>query len=153
MAQLEELTSGASVRGILPDGLVTVVNVQWFGSAALELTFKDAAGRLGNQILYRENEPSLEIATVGRPWSFDGDGAMLRPVSEAMRLRLAYLLPRPGRPQQPRSPAPPPDHRRLRRDADAPGAATPVCREVARSDQRAARQGAAEPSALPPDGL
>jgi SNF2 family DNA or RNA helicase len=92
VARLEELLSGASVRGILPDGLVTVVNVQWFGSAALELTFKDAAGSLGNQILYRESEPTLEIATVGRPWSFDGDGALLRLVSEAMRLRLAYLF-------------------------------------------------------------
>src|SRR5262249_57657421 len=27
----------AAVRGLLPDGLVTVVNVQWFGSEALEL--------------------------------------------------------------------------------------------------------------------
>jgi hypothetical protein len=28
------------VRGILPDAPVTVVNVQWFGSEALELTYK-----------------------------------------------------------------------------------------------------------------
>lgn len=29
---------------------------------------------------------------VGRPWSFDGDGAILRLVSEAYRIRLAYLF-------------------------------------------------------------
>ncbi len=36
MAKLEELTRGAWIRGILPDALATVVDVQWFGSEALE---------------------------------------------------------------------------------------------------------------------
>jgi hypothetical protein len=40
MARLEVLTPGASVRGILPDALATVVSVRWFGSEALELTYK-----------------------------------------------------------------------------------------------------------------
>ena len=39
--KLEALTPNASVRGILPDGLVTVVSVQWHGSDAL--TFSCAA--------------------------------------------------------------------------------------------------------------
>ena len=33
---LEQLQPNAAIRGILPDGLVTVVSVQWFGSEALE---------------------------------------------------------------------------------------------------------------------
>ena len=90
--RLEDLTRGASVKGILPDGLVTVVDVKWHGLAVVELTYKDAAGRLGNELLYRHREPTLEIASVGKPWSFDGDGAMLRLVSEAHRIRLAYLF-------------------------------------------------------------
>ena len=36
--KLEDLQANAAVRGILSDGLVTVVSVQWFGSEALELT-------------------------------------------------------------------------------------------------------------------
>ena len=44
MSRLEALQPNASVRGILPDCLVTVVNVQWFGSEALELTYKNPAG-------------------------------------------------------------------------------------------------------------
>ena len=32
MAVLEELQPSASVRGIIPDGLATVVNVEWYGS-------------------------------------------------------------------------------------------------------------------------
>jgi len=80
------------VKGILPDALITVVDVQWHGDMAITLTYRDAAGRLGNEILYRDREPSIEIATVGRPWSFDGDGSLLRLVSEAYRIHLAYLF-------------------------------------------------------------
>jgi hypothetical protein len=54
MARLEDLTRGAAVRGILPDGLVTVVDAQWHGSAVVELTYKDASGRLGSELLYRD---------------------------------------------------------------------------------------------------
>ncbi len=92
MLQLEDLRPNASVRGILPDSLVTVVTVQWFGSEALELTYKDPGGRVANQLLYRHDEPRLEIVEQGRPWSFDGDGRLLRLVSEAHRIRLAYLF-------------------------------------------------------------
>src|SRR6266536_841362 len=92
MAQLEQLTRGTVVKGILPDALVTVVDVQWHGDVAITLTYRDVAGRLGNEILYRDREPSLEIATVGLPWSFDVDGSLLRLVSEAQRIRLAYLF-------------------------------------------------------------
>ena len=91
-ARLEDLSPNAVVRGILPDAPVTVVSVQWFGSHAVELTYKDPAGRLGNVLLYRDDEPRLELVEQGRPWSFDGDGALFRLVSEAYRIRLAYLF-------------------------------------------------------------
>lgn len=92
MARLEGLARGATVKGILPDHLVTVVDVNWHGSSVIELTYKDTAGRLGSELLYRHREPTLEIVSVGRPWGFDGDGAMLRLVSETQRIRLAYLF-------------------------------------------------------------
>jgi superfamily II DNA or RNA helicase len=92
MARLEELNRGASVKGVLPDCLVTVVDIKWHGSSVVELTYKDPNGRLGSELLYRDREPTLEIASTGRPWSFEGDGNMLRLVSEATRIRLAYLF-------------------------------------------------------------
>src|SRR5438552_3586568 len=92
MARLEEIIPGASIRGILPDVLVSAINIQWFGSEALELTYKDATGRVGNQLLYRHDEPRFEVVAAGRPWSFDGDGALFRLVSEAQRIRLAHLF-------------------------------------------------------------
>ena len=89
---LEELQARCTVRGVHPDEVVTVVNVQWFGSEALELTYKTAAGTVANELLYRHDEPRLEIVAQGRPWSFDGDGALFRLVSEAQRIRLAHLF-------------------------------------------------------------
>ncbi len=92
MTTLEDLKPGAAVRGILPDALVTVLGAKWFGDNVIELTFKDAAGRPGNQLVYREDEPRLEVVSEGRPWSFDADGALFRLVSEAYRIHLAYLF-------------------------------------------------------------
>ncbi len=92
MSRLEDLKPNASVRGILPNCLVTVVNTQWFGSEALELTYKDPAGKVANELLYRDDEPRIEVAAQGRPWSFDGDGSLFRLVSEAHRIRLAHLF-------------------------------------------------------------
>ena len=90
--KLEHLQGNAAVRGILADGNVTVVSVQWFGSEALELTYKTSAGKVANELLYRDDERRLAIAKLGRPWSFDGDGALFRLVSEAQRIRLAHLF-------------------------------------------------------------
>lgn len=92
MSTLEELTPNAAVRGILSYSLVTVVSVQWFGSAALELTYKTPAGRVANELLYRDDENRIEVVERGRPWSFDGDGAAFRLVSEAHRIHLAHLF-------------------------------------------------------------
>ena len=92
MSKLEDLQPNAAVRGIVPDSLVTVVGTEWFGSEALELTYKDPGGRVANLLLYRHDETRIEIVEQGRPWSFDGDGAKFRLVSEAQRIRLAHLF-------------------------------------------------------------
>ena len=92
MSRLEDLRPNAAVRGILPDGLVSVVTTRWFGSEAVELTYKTAAGKVANELLYRHDEARIEVVEQGRPWSFDGDGALFRLVSEAHRIRLAHLF-------------------------------------------------------------
>jgi hypothetical protein len=71
MIRLEDLQPTAAIRGVLPDQVVTVVSVQWFGSEALELTYKDATGRVANELLHRHDEPRLEVVEHGRPWSFE----------------------------------------------------------------------------------
>jgi SNF2 family DNA or RNA helicase len=92
VSRLDDLQPNAAVRGILPDALVTVVSVQWFGDSALELTYKTPDGRVANELLYRHDEERVEVVEKGRPWSFDGDGALFRLVSEALRIRLAHMF-------------------------------------------------------------
>ncbi len=92
MVRLEELTKGTQVRGILPNSLITIVDAQWHGSDVVELTYKDASGSLGHELMFRDREPTLESVTEGSPWSFTADGANFRLVSEAQRIRLAHLF-------------------------------------------------------------
>ena len=93
MAALESLTSGALVLGVASDGPAEVVSVRWYGDSAVELTYKTpATGLVGSRLLYRDDEPSLEVLERGLPWSFDGDGNLFRLVSEAQRIRLAHLF-------------------------------------------------------------
>ncbi len=65
MARLEDLTGGAMVRAVLPNATVTVVDVKWFGSDVVELTYKDPGGRLGNELLYRDREAARELVSTG----------------------------------------------------------------------------------------
>src|ERR1051325_9791088 len=90
--KLEELQSDATVRGILPDAAVSVVSVEWHGSDALTLVYRGPNGRVADEVLYRHDEPRLQVVQAGRPWSFDGDGALFRLASEAHLIRLAYLF-------------------------------------------------------------
>src|SRR5205823_419630 len=92
MALLEELKPGVLVKGLLPGSLVTVIDVKRHGSIGVEVTYKDANGRLGSELLYRESEARLEIANEGLPWSFDAEGSLFRLTSEAYRISLAYLF-------------------------------------------------------------
>src|SRR5262245_48038354 len=91
MVRLENIISGVVIRGILPDESVTVEKVDWHGSDAITLVYRRADGRLADEMLFRPDESRLEIVQLGRPWSFDGDGALFRLVAEAQRIRLAHL--------------------------------------------------------------
>jgi len=92
MARLEDLTPGALVKGLAADTPAELVSVKWHGSDALEVVYKDSAGRLGDEILFRNDEARIELVQAGRPWSFDGNGALFRLVAEAHRIRLAHLF-------------------------------------------------------------
>jgi superfamily II DNA or RNA helicase len=92
MARLEELTPGARVIGLIPGKDVDVVQVNWHGTNALTLTYRDDSGRVDHQLVYREAEPTLAVVTTGPVFAFDGDARLFRLASEALRIRLAYLF-------------------------------------------------------------
>jgi hypothetical protein len=92
MARLEDLKARSLVQGIKSGQPVTIVDLKWFGSDVVEITFKDQHGKADTALLFRENEATLEIDEGGLAWSFDAPGDLLRLVSEAQRIGQAYLF-------------------------------------------------------------
>ena len=92
MTRLEDLKPGLQLRGIVRQQLVTIVDVKWYGTAAIELTYKRADGHTANQLLYPDDAAPLEIVAAEQRWDFSADGALFRLVSEAYRIHLAHLF-------------------------------------------------------------
>ena len=70
---LESLTPGARVRGVIVGAPITVVSVSWYGANAVNLTYRDDGGSLGETLLYRDREASLSIDQPSRAYAFDAD--------------------------------------------------------------------------------
>jgi len=92
MAKLEDLKLNAQVKGIDPSGPVSILNVKWHGSDVVEVTYRDVSGKDHSELLYRDRETDLEVIEAGAPWAFDSNGELFRLVSEAYRIRMAYLF-------------------------------------------------------------
>ena len=92
MARLEDIKNGASVRGIVSAQSAQIVSVDWIGDQAINVVFRDHNGTVAEAVLYRDDEHRLEVEQNGRPWSFDADGALLRLVTEANRIKLAHYF-------------------------------------------------------------
>lgn len=92
MATLESITVGSLVDGISAGETVEVVAVKWHGSGVLSVTFKNAKGLLGNQLIFRENEGEIVVKENHLPWSFDASGDDMRLASEAYRINLAHIF-------------------------------------------------------------
>ena len=92
MQKLEDIKPGARVAGIVPAGVVELKSVEWVGSQAINVVFRDPNGTVAEATLYREDEQRLKLESTGRAWSLDADGAMLRLVTEANRIKLAHYF-------------------------------------------------------------
>ena len=90
--KLEDLKSNQSVKGLVPDAVVEVVRVDFFGADSCEVVFRKPGGGVDSQILYRSDESRLTaVKSAGEGRSFDADGRLFRLVSEALRIQLAHL--------------------------------------------------------------
>lgn len=92
MTVLEDLKRGASVQGLIPGQAVEVVSLEWIGEQAVNVVYRVPGGSVSETTLYRDDEHRLSIEAAGRAWSFDGDGALLRLVTEANRIKLAHYF-------------------------------------------------------------
>ena len=95
--RLEDIKNGASVRGVASAQAVHVISVDWIGDQAISVVYRDHNGSVAEAVLYRDDEHRLEVEQSGRAWSFDADGALLRLVTEANRIKPRPVVPGRGR--------------------------------------------------------
>lgn len=92
MTRLENITKGTYLSGVMPNQTVEVIDAVWHGADVIEITFKDGLGNPNNEILYRDSENNLEVVQASAPWSFNASSNLFKLVSEAYRIRLAYIF-------------------------------------------------------------
>ncbi|WP_373974152.1 helicase-related protein [Chitinibacter sp. SCUT-21] len=92
MLKLEDIKIDAQLRGLIAEEIVRIVQVMPVGEHAVTVYYKDSQGRLGEQMLFRNDEFRLELAQSGRPWSFDASGAEFKLGLEAYRINQAHLF-------------------------------------------------------------
>ena len=92
MAELEKLTAGSLVDGIVPNQSVKIIAVSWHGSNVAEVFYQLHNGKSESRLLFRENETDLTVRDNRLPWNFDVDGDKVRLVSEAYRIHLAHIF-------------------------------------------------------------
>ncbi len=88
---LEELKPGVRVDGLIPGESLVVLATQWHGVEALEVTYKDAAGGLGQRVVFRADEGTLRVSA-GSARRFDAPANDFKLAAEAQRIRLAGLF-------------------------------------------------------------
>src|SRR6056297_1298599 len=92
MLRLEDIKKDAQIRGIQPEDVVRIVQVEPVGDSALTIYYKDSQGRLAEQMLFRSDEIRLSLAQAGRPWAFDAPGSDFKLGLEAYRISQAALF-------------------------------------------------------------
>ena len=90
--RLEDLAPGAVLRGLVAGEVATVVQVATYGEGTVNVTYRLPSGDVGERLLFRADEPELTIVEADAAFSFTGDAAAYRLVSEARRIRLAHLF-------------------------------------------------------------
>ena len=90
--KLESIAKGALISGLVEGKVVRVLSADSLGENAVTVVYKTDDGKLGERQVFRSDEANLELATEGRPWSFDADGAGFKLATEAYRINLAHLF-------------------------------------------------------------
>ena len=90
--QLAELKPGLALVGLEPDRVCTVVAVNVIADNAVQVIYRLPDGTIKERLLGSADEATIAVATVERPWAFDGDAAAFQLACEAKRIDLAFLF-------------------------------------------------------------
>jgi superfamily II DNA or RNA helicase len=92
MTRLKDLQVGGILKGLISGQAVTLRHVELHSEDVAAVTYVDGEGKVEQALIYRDQEPQLELVEQSRPLSFAADGDLFRLVSEAQRLRYAFLF-------------------------------------------------------------
>src|SRR3954453_11001625 len=92
MLKLEDIKPGVPLIGLEPSVVATVAAVVPIGEGSVQGFYRTPDGTTKEGLLGRADEDNISIATVERPWSFDGNGAAFQLTCEAKRIDLAFLF-------------------------------------------------------------
>jgi superfamily II DNA or RNA helicase len=90
--KLAEIKAGVALVGLEPDLVCTVVAVVPISEAAVQVIYKRPDGSMKERLLGTSDESTIAVATVERPWAFDGDAAAFQLACEAKRIDFAFLF-------------------------------------------------------------
>lgn len=74
MVRIEDLQPGIALVGLEATGVATIAAVVPISDDSMQVLYRTGDGTLRERLVGRVDEASLSVATVERPWSFDGDG-------------------------------------------------------------------------------
>jgi hypothetical protein len=89
---LSDLKPGLSLVGLEPSVVVSVIAAVPIGEGAVQVIYKIPIGTIRERLVTAADIGTLSVATVERPWSFDGDGEAFKLTAEAKRIDLAFLF-------------------------------------------------------------
>lgn len=92
LMQLDELQAGQKINGLVQGQTVEVISVQVYENSAAEVTYKKSDGSVDHRLLYPEEASQLSVLALSSPNAFTADGHLFQVVSEAQRIRLAFLF-------------------------------------------------------------
>jgi hypothetical protein len=92
MMKLETLKAGMSLVGVEPSSVATVVAVVPIGEGAVQILYKTSEGSIKERLLGHVDQQNISLATVERPWAFDGNGDDFKLAVEGKRIDLAFLF-------------------------------------------------------------
>jgi SNF2 family DNA or RNA helicase len=89
---LEEISQNCVLEGVEPVAIITVSAVVPISGDAVQIFYKTPDGTLKERLITRAEAEKIHVATVERPWAFDGDGDKFKLAVEAKRIDLAFLF-------------------------------------------------------------
>lgn len=87
----EQIKSGITVAGVVPDENVTIENINWYDKSIAEIIYKRANGAVESRLLYESDIQKLQPVASPSGYTFGCSPSAFRLVAEARRISQAYL--------------------------------------------------------------